>query len=443
MTAVKLVLIGAGSSTFSLPLVSDLCSTAGLSGSLAVLVDPDTARVEAVRRMAERMAGEMHSTIRFEVSASREDALVNADFVVNTAQVGGHSWTERQRSVAERHGYYRGIRLHDYGQALFFLDVARDMERLCPDAWLLQVANPVFEGCTLVHRETRVNVVGLCHGFMSYRNIARVLGVDETRVTAEAPGFNHCIWMTDFRLDGSDIYPLLDEWIARDAEKYWAREDRSYDDNDMSRAAIHQYKMFGRMPVGDTVRFTGWWYHKDLATKKDWFGRSGGFDSEVGWSTYLDHLAKRVDRLETAMRDEKQSARELASTVDNEPVINVVDALVNDQELVTQANIANRGLLPGFPDDLVIECRVVVSGSGVRGVVPRPLPSRVLTGALTPRWHSAELAVQALQSRDKELLLLALLQNHQTRSLAQAEGLLTDWLAEPANVRVRHHFLRR
>jgi alpha-galactosidase len=443
MTAVKLVLVGAGSSTFSLPLIRDLCSTAGLSGSVAVLVDPDNARVEAVRRVAERMARELDSKIYFEVSASREDALINADFVVNTAQIGGHGWTEQQRSLAERHGYYRGIRLHDYGQSLFFLDVARDMERLCPNAWLLQVANPVFEGCTLIHRETTVNVVGLCHGFMSYRKIARVLGLDETRVTAEAPGFNHCIWMTDFRLDGTDIYPLLDEWIARDAEKYWAHQGTSYDDNDMSRAAIHQYRMFGRMPIGDTVRFTGWWYHTDLATKKEWFGPAGGFDSELGWATYLDQLARRVDRLETAMRDETQSARELAASVDSEPIIDVVDALVNDQELVMQANIPNRGLLPDFPDDLVIECRAVVSGSGVNGVVPRPLPSRIVTGALTPRWHSAELAVQALQSRDKELLLLAFLENHQTRSLGQAEALLTDWMAEPANSTVRHHFLSR
>jgi alpha-galactosidase len=440
MTGVKLVLIGAGSSTFALPLVRDLCSTAGLSGSVAVLVDPDTTRVAVVRRVAERMASELRSDIRFEVAASREEALANADFVVNTAQVGGHSWTEQQRSLAESHGYYRGIRLHDYGQALFFLDVARDMERLCPGAWLLQVANPVFEGCTLIHRETKVNVVGLCHGFLSYRKIARVLGLDENRVTAEAPGFNHCIWMTDFRLDGTDVYPLLDEWIARDAEKYWTHQDTSYDDNDMSRAAIHQYKMFGRMPVGDTVRFTGWWYHTDLDTKQEWFGRTGGFDSALGWATYLDQLAKRVDRLETAMRDETQSATDLAASVGSEPIINVVDALVNDQELVMQANIPNRGLLPDFPADLVVECRAVVSGSGVRGVVPRPLPPRVVTGALTPRWHSAELAVRALQARDKELLLLAVLANHQTRSLEQAEGLLTQWLAEPANQAVRDHF---
>jgi alpha-galactosidase len=275
---------------------------------------------------------------------------------------------------------------------------------------------------------------------MAHRSIARMLGIDGRHVTAEAPGFNHCIWMTDFRVDGVDAYPLLDKWIEEESEKYWAGQPASYDDNDLSRAAIHQYRTFGRMPIGDTVRFTGWWYHTDLATKKQWFGELGGFDSELGWGTYLAELGDRVERLETAMQDETQSARELVAGVESEPIINVVDALVNDQELIMQANIPNRGLLPEFPDDLVVECRAVVSGSGVSGVAPRPLPPRVVTGALVPRWHSAELAVQAMQHRDRDLLLLAVLQHPQTRSLEQAEDLIDDWLAEPANRRVREHF---
>lgn len=440
MTGVKLVLIGAGSSTFSLPLVRDLCSTPGLNGSIVKLVDPDRDRVQAVGRVAERLAGEVGVDIQFEIAADRETALTGADYVVNTAQVGGHNWTEKQRSLAERHGFYRGLRLHDYGQALFFLEVARDMERLCPDAWLLQVANPVFEGCTLVHRETNIRVVGLCHGINGFRTIADILGLGGQHVTAEAPGFNHCIWMTDFRVDGADAYPLLDEWIDQQAEQYWSTTKPSYGDYDLSPAAIHQYRMFGRMPIGDTVRFTGWWYHTDLATKKHWFGGDGGFDSELGWSKYLRHLSERVRKLEGAMADDSQSASKLVATVHNEPIIDVVDALANDRSLVMQANIPNQGLLPDFPDDLVIECRAVASSSGISGVAPQPLPPRVVTGALVPRWQSAELTVQALRSRDRDLLLLAVLGNHATHSLAQADGLVTEWLAEPANQAVREHF---
>ena len=192
--------------------------------------------------------------LTFSTTTARAQALQGADFVINTAQVGGHDWSEALRSMGERHGYYRGAHLHMFGQMIFFLEVARDIERICPNAWLIQSANPVFEGCTLMTRETKTQVLGLCHGHYGYRDIARVLGLDLAHVTAQMSGFNHWIWMTDFRYRGEDAYPLIDEWIRTKAEAYWAQDDRTFHDNQMSRAAIHQYQLFGLMPIGDTPR---------------------------------------------------------------------------------------------------------------------------------------------------------------------------------------------
>ena len=79
-----------------------------------------------------------------------------------------------------------------------------------------------------------------------------MLGLELEHVSAQMPGFNHWIWMTDFRYKGQNAYPLLDEWIATKAEAYWATQAASFGDNQMSRAAIHQYQLFGLMPIGDT-----------------------------------------------------------------------------------------------------------------------------------------------------------------------------------------------
>ena len=62
----------------------------------------------------------------------------------------------------------------------------------------------------------------------------------------------------------------------------------------MSRSAIHQYHLFGLMPIGDTPRMVGWWYHTDLETKQRWYGSLGGFDSEIGWQQYLDKMNNKV-----------------------------------------------------------------------------------------------------------------------------------------------------
>ena len=441
-TAVRITIIGAGSAQFSGGIVRDLCVNPGLHGSHVVLIDVDQRRMSMVARLAERLSDELGAGLSFSQTTDRAEALQGADFVINTAQVGGHVWTEAQRMMAERHGYYRGARLHNVGQAAFFLEVARDMERICPSAWLIQSANPVFEGCTLMTRETGVKVLGLCHGHYGYRDIARVLGLELERVSAQMPGFNHWIWMTDFRYRGRDAYPLLDEWIETQARGYWARDDREFWDNQMSPAAIHQYRLFGLMPIGDTPRMAGWWYHTDLETKKRWYGHLGGFDSEIGWRQYLDKMGANVRQVEQAAKNKRQPIRKTFEPVQSdEQIVPIMDSLVNDVERMFQVNVPNRGhIIQGFPEDLVIECQGVVSGAGIRGVVAPPFPPKLMAGAMIPRWHEAELVVEALRSGDRDLVLLYLLQDQRTRSLEQAESLLDEWLADPRNERMARLF---
>jgi alpha-galactosidase len=445
-TGVKIAIIGAGSAQFSAGIVRDLCVHPGLHGSHVAFMDIDQRRLDMIARLAERLSQELGAGLRFSQTTDRTAALQGADFVINTAQVGGHAWTEAQRTLAERHGYYRGAGLHGFAQAAFFLEVARDIERICPHAWLIQSANPVFEGCTLMARETGVKVVGLCHGHYGYRDIARVLGLELEHVTAQMPGFNHWIWLTDFRYKGQDAYPLIDRWIEAEAEAYWAAslnaDDHAFWDNQMSPAAIHQYWLFGRMPVGDTPRAGGWWYHVDLATKKRWYGHLGGFDSEIGWGQYLDHMGENVRRVEQVALDESRPVSATFKPVQSdEQIVPIIDALVNDVEGLYQVNIPNRGpILGGFPEDLVVECQGVVNGAGVRGVTVPPLPRKLMVGAMIPRWERAELFVEALRSGDRDLMLLYLLRDQRARSLEQAEALLGEWLADPRNAHLARFF---
>jgi alpha-galactosidase len=441
-TDVKIAIIGAGSATFSAGIVRDLCVNSGLHGSHVTFMDIDEYRLQVVGRMAERLSHELNAGLSFSQTTDRAKALQGADFVINTAQVGGHAWTEAQRALAEKHGYYRGLRLHDFGQILFFLEVARDMERICPNALLMQSANPVFEGCTAMHRETNINVLGLCHGHYGYRKVAQVLGLDPAHVSAQMPGFNHWIWMTDFRYKGANAFPLLDAWIENEAEAYWAKDDRTFNDNQMSRAAIHQYQLWGLLPIGDTPRFAGWWYHTDLETKRRWYGHLGGFDSEIGWGQYLERIGQKVATIEQAALDEN---RPISATFEpkqsDEQIIPIINSLANDQEAIYQVNVPNRGpLIPGFPQNLVVETQGVVNGAGIHGVMPSALPPKLVAGAMIPRWHQAELVVEAVCQADNDLLLLYMLNSHHSRSLEQAETLLIEWLADPRNERVRNHF---
>jgi alpha-galactosidase len=166
-TPIKISVIGAGSAQFSLGLVKDLCLTESLAGSLVSFMDIDADRLDMIHKLGARYAKELGADLRFESTTDRRASLQNADFVISTAAVKSHHHQRAIRDVIEKHGYYYRLGERTPGSFYQFelmLDTARDIEAICPDAWLIQSANPVFDGCTLMTRETGIKVCGLCHG---------------------------------------------------------------------------------------------------------------------------------------------------------------------------------------------------------------------------------------------------------------------------------------
>ena len=442
---VKIGIIGAGSAQFSLDVVGDLCLTPGFAGSLVTFMDIDEERLAAIDRLARRYAVELGVDLRFERTLNREAALRDADFVVNTA-AQSHADEEEQRAVWDRHGYDRGVRFPYFNLELM-LSVARDVERVCPDAWLLQSGNPVFEGCTLMTRETGVKAIGLCHGFASYGQIARVLGLDVAGIAFEAPGVNHCVWMTQFRYRGEDAYPLLDAWIEHEAEAYWAKPVTRFSDTQLSRAAVDMYRMFGLFPIGDTPRFGGsqfissWWYHTDLETKRRWYGSLGGFDSEIGWQGYLSKMEDNLAAIVRAANDGATPVTEaLPPKLSGELIVPIMDALANDRVGIFQVNVPNRGAIPGIAADVVVEVPALVSRAGVQPLRLDPLPRRLLNRALVPKILEMELNLEVFQTGDPRAWFHQILLDHRTRDPEQAIAAMRAVLDLPFNARLRERF---
>ena len=437
----KIGIIGAGSAQFSAGIVRDLCVSKELEGSQVCFMDVDEKRLEKIHALALKITSELGVKLKFKKTTKLEEVIKGADFVLNTAQVGGHSWTEAQREMAERHGYYRGLHVPNIGQMVFFLEVAKLIEAIAPNAWLIQSGNPVFEGCTLMTRETKAKVLGLCHGHYGYLEIADVLGLRREDVYANMIGFNHWIWMTEFRLKGKDAYPLIDEWIKVKSEEYWKKHKPRFSDNQMSRAAVEQYRLYGLFPIGDTPRFGAWWQNDSLKSKKKYFGHLGGFDSEIGWKQYLDIMADNVVQIEKTVDTPIIKATDIFKPVQSgEQIVPIINSMLNDKSGVYQVNIPNKGgIIHGFPEDLVIECRGVVTGGGIAGIIEPPLPEKIMSGVMYPRYAEAESLIYAAKHCNYDGFLTFILQDRRTRSIEQAELFLKEWLADPRNVYVKKH----
>ena len=453
-TAVKIAVIGAGSATFSHGLIRDICLNENLRGSTVTFMDIAHDRLEMIHRLATRYAGELGVDVRFEQTGERAGALRDADFVINTA---AYRWDhgDTQRAIGEQHGLYRGAAMGQYHNLTIMLDVARDMERICPDAWLIQSGNPVYEGCTLMARETAVKIIGLCHGHYGYKRIACALGLDPEKMTCFAPGLNHLIYAVRLEYEGKDFYPLLDEWLATRAEAFWASyTPPSHGDDQMSRAAFNEYRFLGFMPIGDTARVEahhpgGWVYHTDLETKKRWFGPYGGFHSEIAWAMHRQWMQERVDQIFQVAADHSLSVtREFPPVPTAEQQIPIIDALVNDTPAPPricpqgwyQVNIPNQGAIDGIADDVVVEIPAVINKWGVHRVQVGRLPSRLMLHVILPAILRMERTVEAYRQHDWRLLMSGLLHDHQPRSLEQIQAVMQDVFALPFNDAMAEHY---
>ena len=443
MKKINIAIIGAGSAQFSAGIVRDLCVMPSLDGAHISLMDINENRLDLIERLGKKIVHELKRDITFKKTTNREEALSGADFIINTVQYGGHDYPLTMHEVAAKHGYYKGGSIIDVSQLIFHLGLAKDVERICPNAWLIQSGNPVFEGCTLIHRLTKAKILGLCHGHYGYRHIAQKIGLDPQYITAQMSGFNHWIFMTDFRYKGADAYPILDEWIRTKGPDYWANFKPRYSDNDLSYAACEQYKLYGLMPIGDTPRILGWWYNDSIESKRRGFGEPlGGFDSEEGWALYLKDLEENLKRVEEAATNDQIKATDVFPAKQSaEQIVPIIESLTFDIERVFQVNIPNKGhIIRGFPEDLVIECPGVVNGAGIHGIAQPDLPPRVYVGAMIPRWQKAESVITAVANHDKHMLFLRLLDHHNTRSYNQADAMFKDYFEHPLNGFMRDWF---
>jgi alpha-galactosidase len=453
MADVRIALIGAGSAIFSLTLIRDIALTKGLSGCTLCLMDIDKKRLDAVASLAAKYAQKVGFLIRVERTPERAKAMKDADFVVNTALAGGHFEQETMRRVGEKHGYYRGLdsvdfnmvsdyfTIQGYKQIRLIADIAEDAREFAPGAWFMQVANPMLEGCTLIQRKVRHRkFAGFCDGPIDVYELIQTLGLNTGDTRFKMAGMNHTIFLTELRNEGRDAYPLIDEWIKSEGPRHW--ESFSSDmDFQMSRAAADQYKVYGTYPIGDTVRSGGWKYHYDLETKRYWYGQNGGFDSEIGWRSYLKRVEKRTRLVfSLARKNPDQILSGLPPLLSEDPIVPFIAAVATGESRRLFINVPNDGIIDDLGNDVVVEVPCVVDRRGIHSERIGGLPKRLMDSVMLPRKLRMEWVLDAFSSGSRDALLEIITRDRRTSSERQAREVLGDILSLPFNAPMRKHY---
>jgi alpha-galactosidase/6-phospho-beta-glucosidase family protein len=440
--APKIVIIGAGSTVFTPGLIADLAASPTLSAATVALVDIDAGAAESMARFAERVARERGVGLRVEQTADRRQALPGADFVTTTIAVGGARGWERDVRISERHGVWQTVGDSVGPGGVFralrhvpeMVAIARDMEELCPDAWLFNYTNPLTALVRAVQKTTRIKCVGLCHGILHTREtIARDLGVPHAELHLVAAGVNHLCWVLDLRHAGHDVYPRFREIIRRQAATANPNDANAGGDpyDAFQQVSARLMEIYGYYPSPGDRHVAEFFAH--YLRPVDGLLRYG---TQAGLDETNQILASRDERWDRirAQADGRAplDADLLAEAREGERVIDIIDAIVNDKPMFELAvNVRNDGLIPNLPEWAVVETPGAIGGYGVRGVSVGPLPDGI-AGILNARVRQQELTVDAALSGDRRLALQALLADPLVPSVESAESMLDDALTAHA-----------
>ncbi|MFQ5808464.1 MAG: alpha-glucosidase/alpha-galactosidase, partial [Armatimonadota bacterium] len=195
----KIAMIGAGSIVFSKTLIMDILATEALRDSTFALMDLDESKLGRVEAFTQRVIDDNGLAAKVHATTDRREALQDADYVVVMIQIGGVQAFGVDYQIPLKYGVDQciGDTLGPGGvfRALrtipVLVDIARDMEELCPNALFMNYANPMAPCCWALGRESSVQFVGLCHGVQTTLDlISRYVDVPKEEIDYLCAGIN-------------------------------------------------------------------------------------------------------------------------------------------------------------------------------------------------------------------------------------------------------------
>lgn len=401
----KITFIGAGSFGFTRKLVKDILTFPLLEDSAICLMDIDAERLDFADRAINRIvaAGEYPATIQ--TTMDREEALRDADYVVVTILASPIDVWRHDIEIPKKYGVDTNVGDTRSVSGIFrflrtmqpMIDIASDMERLCPRALMLNYTNPMAMLCGAMGRETDIQLTGLCHSVQgTAEKLARWIGAPMDEITYTCAGINHMAWYLDYEWNGTDAYPLIYRAITENEEIYNEEQVR----NEMYLAFDH----YVTESSGHNSEYN-WWFRKrpDLIEKYCTHG--------TGWNPgeYAYILKSYTDRMHN-WRDSIQSWFDQDS-VDlergHEYAAYIINAMEGGDAFKFNGNVANTGLVTNLPQGACVEVPVWVDRKGLQPVFVGDLPPQcaILTNLSS---QIEEMTIAGALSGDRRLIFQAI-----------------------------------
>ncbi len=381
----QITIIGGGSYQWTPELLADLLGTPSLEGAHIVLEDIDPVPLTKMQALGQMVNESLGAKATFATTTDQRAALESADFVIVTISTGGFDSMAIDLEVPARHGIRQSVGdtvgpggiNRSLRNVPILVGIAEDMEEVCPDAWMLNITNPMTCLTRAVCRQTGIKAVGLCHEVGNWTlDLAIALGRPHEAVLPTVAGVNHFPVVTNLEVDGEDGFGMLSEMLEEAggvtalAPHPGRPEAEAFSRLDFVQR--HALKLtlldkWGALPAaGD----------RHIAEFLPWV-----LTDESGWGADFN-----IELTSIAQRQEHQTGyitdvdawlggtKPLQTWQSGELPALVIDSLVTGSPRALPVNIPNAGQVPDVPGEVVVESICIVDGDGVRGRDVAPLP---------------------------------------------------------------------
>lgn len=376
MSGRKIVVIGGGSS-YTPELIEGLLNRyheMPVASLWLVDIEEGKEKVEIIAGLARRMIAKAGLTIEVVATLDRESALRDADFVCSQFRAGCLDARISDERISLKYGVIgqETNGLGGFANACrtipIALEIAADMERLCPDAWLLNFTNPSGMVTEAILRHSRIKAVGLCNvPVIMQKGVTTLLQcADEKEVVMQVAGLNHFIFVRQILHKGKEWLPEVIAEINAGRDPLVPRNIPPF------RWPSHLLQGLGMIPCA----YLRYYYMKDDLLRQEL--------AEAGGEGTRGEVVKQLEKtLFDQYRDPHLAVKPKAlegrgGQYYSEAACELMNAIYNDKRIIMHVNTRNNGAINGLPDDCAVEVSSLITASGPLPLNVAPFPEDTL-----------------------------------------------------------------
>jgi alpha-galactosidase/6-phospho-beta-glucosidase family protein len=429
MARTRICFVGGGSYNWMPKLLGDLALERELSGTI-VLHDINPAALSDIQAYGRKLMATTGADLHIESTTELERALDGAEFVVVTITTGGLDTMRLDLEIPERYGIYQSVGdtvgPGGLSRALrnvpVMVKLGQAMERLCPDAWMLNLTNPLTVLTRAVGLTSRIKVMGLCHELFGVRGgLIRMFGGTPDDFQWRIAGVNHLIWLLDMSIRGQDGLAMVREFMQSGKSVPLPPSRGAWHEPfvDRWKLKLALFELYGALPAaGDRhlAEFFSWCLTEETQRGAD-------------LGVLLTTIEQRQQQVAQARAQVRAAMAGEFPKVERSPeaTADIVAAVANGHSTRTIVNLPNAGQIDDLPRGAVVETLAEITSAGAIPHAVGALPLGV-RGTLEPHIVNQELIVVAALNGDRSLALQAMVSDPLVPSLRIARALLDDLL---------------